>query len=75
MKLTYNPRLKLYLDKNKIKNYTNKNGIYITIRGNVAVLTPFSSGVMVVFPMVERPTERFDTIEKFFLWYEKETNK
>ena len=75
MKLTYNPRLKFYLEEHKIKNYTNKNGIYITIRGNVAVLTPFSSGVMVVFPMVERPTERFDTIEKFFVWYEKETNK
>jgi hypothetical protein len=28
--------------------------------------------VMVVFPMVERPTERFDTIEKFFVWYEKQ---
>ena len=72
MKLTYNPRLKFYLEEHKIKNYTNKNGIYITIRGNVAVLTPFSSGVMVVFPMVERPTERFDTIEKFFVWYEKQ---
>jgi hypothetical protein len=75
MKLTYNPRLKDYLDEKKIKHYTNANGMFITIRKNVAVLTPFSSGVMVVFPMIERPTERFDTIEKFFVWYEKETNK
>lgn len=75
MKLIYNPRLLPFLEEKKVKHFKNANGIYITIHNKVAVLTPFSSGVMVVFPMIERQTERFDTIEKFFLWYERETNK